>query len=296
MRNTSRNFCTRVYSFYFQCPEYCGLTMKMHGLISWVLLFCLLNPAHCLLTKRRLCVEYKREHYLINTTYIATLHTETENNCMTSCVRLDPCMAFNYHLVQKKCILMPQVQCMAPNSFNSSWYLFVNLQSCKRQQVWFSVRPADGNWHWITTDDPSNNTDILHVDGVRYVSRILYRGYYLPGWWNIKRRRLLFRTVDPATSQVISCPRGEFLAFSGPLSYKWSPYTAGDPLPPCALILSQLLDGTPLFIVRYQNRASRNKTPGFYNHVTRSTYVVNGGVVSPSAVEILCGINASTTF
>ena len=185
MRNTSRNFCTRVYSFYYQCPEYCGWTMKMHGLVSWVLLFCLLNPAHFLLTKRRLCVEYKKEHYLINTTYIATLHTETENNCMTSCVRHDPCMAFNYHLVQKKCILMPQVQCMAPNSFNSSWYLFVHLQSCKRQQVWFSVRPADGNWHWITTDDPSNNTDILHVDGVRYVSSILYRGNRVGGTLNV---------------------------------------------------------------------------------------------------------------
>ena len=188
--------------------------MKVFECTPWVItLFLLQNPGNCLTTKRRLCVEYKKENYLEKSKHITTAHADTAGKCLASCVRRYPCMAFNYHIINKTCILMRKVNCMAPSSLNNPGYLFVHLQACKSQPVWFSVRPADRGWHWVTTDDPANNTDIINVpDGTtnRYVSRTLYRGYYLPSWWQGDKGA--FRAVDPTISKV-KCPYGEFLIF-----------------------------------------------------------------------------------
>ena len=156
--------------------------------------------------------------------------------CMTSCVRRDPCMAFNYHVLNKTCMLMPEVKCMDPSLRNNSWYLFVHLQTCRQEPIWLSVRPVDQNWYWVITTDPSKNADIIHFLAriTRYVSRTLYRGHYLPGWWST-RGKFRFRAVDPATQQVIRCTHGEFLVFSDASSCLWIPYTTEDPLPSCAL-------------------------------------------------------------
>ena len=261
--------------------------MKSYECASWVLtLLILLSPGSCSTSKRGLCIEFKKENYLAKSHYIAKLQSETENKCMVSCVRRDPCMAFNYHVVNKTCILMPQLKCMAPTSLNNSGYLFVHLQSCKLQPAWFSVRPPDRNWQWIITKEPREDANIVKLTGpyARCVSRTLYRGYYLPGWW----LGPMFRTVDPVTLKDKKCRYGEFLAFPDPSSYRWISYTAGDSLPDCALPVSELPDGTPLYIVRYRS----DSIAGFYNPLTKSTYFVYYGVVNPMTVKILCGTGA----
>ena len=261
--------------------------MKSYNRASWVImLYFLLSPGNCAIKKRRLCIEYKKENYLATSRHIAKLHAETENKCMVSCVRRPPCMAFNYHAVSKTCILMPRLTCMAPNSLSDSWYLFVHLQSCTLQPVWFSVRPADRNWGWIIKN-PKNDAGTVKLTGsyTRYVSRALYRGYYLPGWWMAGDPK--FRVVDPVTLKDRKCKYGEYLAFPDPSSYRWISYTAGKSLPDCALPLSELPDGTPLYIVRYGS----DTISGFYNPLTKSTYFVYWGVINPKNVHILCGTN-----
>ena len=225
---------------------------------------------------------------MVETKYIAMLHAETENICMVSCVRQYPCMSFNYNGMNKTCMLMPQLKCMAPNFLDNAWYLFVHLQSCKLEPVWSSCRPADRNWQWIITKHPGNHADTVKLTGlnIRYVSRILYQGYYLPGWWRDDGYK--FRAADPVTLEVKKCTYGEFLVFPDPSSYWWTPYTAGELLPDCALPLSQLPDGTSLYIVRHGS----DTVSGFYNHLTMSTYFVYWGVVNYTAVDILCGNNA----
>ena len=201
--------------------------------LSFITILLLLTPVRGLVTKRRLCVEYKKENYLANGEYITTSHADTEQKCMIKCMRHDPCMAFNYHEVTKTCILMPELWCMSPSSLNNTRYLFVHLYPCKRQPVWFSVRPEERSWSWVTTDDPSNNADIIKLPGfnTRYVSRTLYHGYYLPGFWRGDGEG--FRAVDPVTIQVTKCASGEFLAVSD-TSFQWALYTAGDAVPDCA--------------------------------------------------------------
>ena len=257
--------------------------MKSYECASWVLtLFILLRLNSCSTSKRRLCIEFKKENHLAKCRCIAKLHAETENKCLVNCVRRHPCMAFNYHVVNKTCILMPQLKCMAPSSLNNSGYLFVHLQSCKLQPVWFSVRPPDRDWKWIITTDPRKDTNIVKLTGpyARCVSRTLHRGYYLPGWWLGPK----FRTVDPVTMKDKKCRYGEFLAFPDPSSYRWISYTAGDSLPDCALPLSELPDGTALYIVRYGS----DTISGFYNPLTKSTYFAYWGVIKHKKVHILC--------
>ena len=248
----------------------------------------LLIPAICSVTKRRLCVEYKKENYFVEGKHIVTLHADAEQKCMVNCVRRNPCMAFNYHAKEKTCILMPKVRCMVPSPLANTSYLLVHLHPCKLQPVWYSVRPVARSWYWVTTDDPSNNVNIIKLQGndLRYIGRVLYQGFYLPGWWSTGGG---FRAVHPVTSKNRQCPYGEYLAFSNSSSYWWTSYTAGDPLPDCALPFSQLPDGIPLYIVMYN--VLTYKLSGFYNHFAKSTYFFYSAktVAHPVTVEILCG-------
>ena len=65
-----------------------------------------------------------------------------------------------------------------------------------------SCRPANRTWHWVTTDDLGNHPDIINVpdSAFRYVSRTLYRGYYLIGWRCCGNT--VFKTTEPATPKV----------------------------------------------------------------------------------------------
>ena len=183
---------------------------------------------------------------------------------------------------------MPKVGCMSSSSLNNTWHLFVHLYPCKRQPVWFSVRPEERGWFWVTTDNPRNNAALLKLPGTntRYVSRTLFRGYYLPGWWRPDGEH--FRAVDPVTSKATKCTSGEFLALS---SFSWISYTAGDPVPDCALSVSRLPGGTPLYIVRHQYiYYGREEMSGFYNPVAKTTYFVRSVAINPTVVDILCGM------
>ena len=142
----------------------------------------LLSTALCSVMKRRRCVEYRKANYFVGTGHFEEMQTETEHQCMISCVRRHPCMAFNYHAVHKICILLPEVGCMAPGQGDNSGYVFVHLTTCKLQPVNTSVRPTDHHWYWSITDDPNIDFIVLTGFSTLYVSRMLYRGYYLPGW------------------------------------------------------------------------------------------------------------------
>ena len=160
----------------------------------------------------------QERNYLAKGKYITTSHTDTEQKCMIKCMRHDRCMAFNYHAVKKTCILMRKMLCMSPSPLNNTRYLFVHLYPCKGQPVWSSVRPEERSWSWVTTDDPRNNADIMKLPGVNnlYVSRTLYHGYYLPGFW--RRDGEGFRSVDPVTMQVMPSENfwlSPILLFSG---------------------------------------------------------------------------------
>ena len=223
---------------------------------------------------------------------------ETEHRCMIKCVRHHPCMAFNYHAINKTCVLLPEVECIPPSPDNGSGYVyvFVHLTACKFQSVYTSVRPADRNWYWSISDNPIDNTDVILLPGTttRYVGTMLYRDYSLPGWWRPDGQG--FRAIDPVTTQAVTCPHGALLAFPNSSLYRWNPYVPGDPQPNCALTVYQHPDGTPLYVTRHQiiqegggDDADRTEQIlGFYNHEKKSAYFVLNGVIYPPTVYIIC--------
>ena len=214
---------------------------------------------------------------------------------MTSCVWQKLCRAFNYHEINKTCILMPKMNCMATDSPYHPGYLFVHLQLCKLQPAVFSVRPTDLGWHWVTTDDASNINGYipeLPSAAARYFSRILHRGNYLLGWWGLVGSGPRFLAVNPVTRKIAKCTVGEFLVFPDNSSYVWVTNTPGDSLPDLALPLSHLSDRTPLYLVRHWFKTvhGTGRISGFYNHETKSTYFVNSRVASYTRnTDILCG-------
>ena len=173
---------------------------------------------------------------------------------------------------------MPEVQCMTPTSPNNTGYvLLVQLTTWQLLPVLSSIRPGDGIWYWVNTDNPSNHDGIIKIPGnrPRYVSRTLYHGYYLPGW-ALSSQSIRFRAVDYANSKSTNCLYGELLAFHNSSEYVWISYRSGHPLPDCALSLFNLPDGTQLYIVKYERSiGSANAYLGFYNDLPKSTYFVN---------------------
>ena len=160
----------------------CPSKMVMHT--AWIIeMSLLIISVLCSTTKRWRCVEYRKENYFLGGRPLDETRTETEHHCMISCVRRDPCNAFNYHTVNQTCILLLDVECMLPAPDNNSGYVFVHLSACKFQPVYTSVRPTDRNWYWSITDNP--NTDVIVLRGhiTRYVGRMMYRGCYFPGCW-----------------------------------------------------------------------------------------------------------------
>ena len=126
--------------------------------------------------EEKICVEYRKYNYCVGRGQLKEMHAETEHRCMIKCVRHHPCMAFNYHAINKTCVLLPEVECIPPSPDNGSGYVyvFVHLTACNFQSVYTSVRPADRNWYWSISDNPSDNTDVILLPGTttRYVGTI----------------------------------------------------------------------------------------------------------------------------
>ena len=112
-----------IYS-YFQPCDYYGCIINIIDYASWTITLLLLqNPGNCSITKGHLCIEYKKKNYLAKSRHITELYAKNGNEFIVRCVRPNPCMVFNYHLINKKCILMPRLKCMARSYFNNTWYL-----------------------------------------------------------------------------------------------------------------------------------------------------------------------------
>ena len=160
-------------------------------------------------------------------------------------------------------------------------------------------RPPDGGWRWVRTDSPGNHDDLIKLPGMtkRYVSRVYYDGFYLPGWYH-PTSNLPFRAVSPKDKLNKKCLpySGEFLAFNDTSDYRWESFVAGFPVPEFAAAITVLQDGTPLYVVwKSFPGAPGYDLSGYYDPTSMKNYFVNSGVVSPSSVKMLllnwqCGI------
>ena len=223
--------------------------------------------------KSRLCVEYEIADYRAKEEALLEINGLTHSGCMVQCARQPICRVFNFRPAYGTCRLHPEFNgCMTPNT--TEGWLYVSLSTCGKRPPRQSMRPADGGWRWISTENPKARSDIVELSG-RFPCRIFYKGLYLPGWWGAWPAPGEFRVSIPHEKRIIRCNIGEFLVLLDPSRFSWTRVDIENPVPTNAVIGGHATDSTPLYIAR--KLIGTEMMPGFYNAVNKALYVVYYG-------------------
>ena len=231
---------------------------------------------HCIaavsVKKVRLCLEYVIEDYWAGNDALLVELGVTQGKCMTQCARKPPCMAFNFRPVDGNCRLLTAVTtCIKPNT--TEGWLYVSLSTCDQHRPWHSIRPAENGWQWVAGDEINTGSNVVAA-GHRFLSRVYYKGLYLPGWWSSSAGHIRFRAVLPG-GDVVRCIIGEFLVVSNPGRVQWSPAATNHAILGNALIGGYGPDSTPFYICR--KRLNRAEMFGFYNAENQVAYFCYNG-------------------
>ena len=254
---------------------------------TWILVLWWARPCDCTVEKYKRCVEYKIPNYQRDDLILEQHASLSLDHCLFQCSRHPPCAATNVHINGTGCELLQASSTCEDTNHVQGW-VFVSFSECYGAPPWLTIRPADSGWQWITADDPISQEGLVYmVDwrAHRFVSRVLYRGLYLPGWWKNDVGR--FRTIDPLTNTVIKCAsHGEFLSFTGATNYTWANFTSGDEVPHSAIIGGHGHDAIPLYVVKSVFSGPVILT-GYYNPKSQASYMVYFGLQQPTTLQIL---------
>ena len=220
-------------------------------------------------TKRRLCVEYAAKDYRWIGPSLANLYVSDQIHCMKQCALNQNCWAFNYGHQQGLCELMRRRRdCMS--IMEQPDFHFVHWISCDMVAPWRKLNPKDISWQWVDPSSSLNMSTLVSLSNTnsRYVSRVLYRGMFLPGWWQLGK----FRTAAPFGERVI-CENqyGQWLSFDSH-RYMWLPLTAGQSIPTKAVIAGYWPDESPLYIIR-DEKSTGEYYSGYYNERNSKSFV-----------------------
>ena len=229
-----------------------------------------------LMKKSRLCIEYEIDNYNSPALRCKTLYGMTKGECFMECARQQsrscPCIAFQLHSRDGVCELLNNPNCMTENE--TPGVTFVGLSTCRFIPPWQPTTSPNQSLHWRWVTDPPTMEGTISfqslLGGVRYVTRGLHKGLYLPGHC----RSGLFRTWGPS-DEVIKCWSNiQFLIFEDPSFYRWEIFRKGDPMPSTAIIGGYWRDGSPLYIVKVTAGPHNAIHPLYYNADTLQVYPI----------------------
>ena len=256
---------------------------------TWVLVLWLAMATRCdsAVKKARRCVEYEILNYRRHELFLQQHVSLSRDHCMFKCARHPSCAAINVRINGTGCELLQTASTCQVTNYVQGWVL-ISFPICDGVPPWLTIRPADSGWQWITADDPFNEEGLIYtIDWVahRFVSRVLYRGLYLPGWWRNDAER--FRTIDPFTNTMVKCvSNGQFISFTGATNYTWVDFTSGDDVPDSAIIGGFGYDATPLYVVQKEFPGSI-LIIGYYNPMLRASYMAYSGLQQSANVAML---------
>ena len=263
--------------------------MNLRLWTTWVLVLWLAGAMRCdsAVKKARRCVEYDilnyRRHDLVLQQHVPL----SRDHCMFKCARHPSCAAINVRINGTGCELLQASSTCQVTNYVEGWVL-ISLSECDGVPPWLTTSPADSGWQWITADDPFSEEGLVYmVDRYahRFVSRVLYRGLYLPGWWRNDGEG--FRSIDPFTNTMVKCvSNGQFISFTGATNYTWVDFTSGDDVPDSAIIGGHGHDGAPLYVVKAEFPGSI-LIIGYYNPMLRASYMAYSGLKQPAHVAML---------
>ena len=235
--------------------------------------------------RRRLCVDAVVDDYHSDAHALDTHFMVTQSRCLTLCMRLRNCHAFQFQNDGGRCKLLPVPErCLPQNVTYGMTYIELNI--CGQYPPRRTVIPPNYNYRWVsTTSDLSDALTTVQYGVVRYVSRVFERGLYWPGWW--LPDWFEFRAVRPYRYSV-GCGSnkrpGEFLIFPTG-GYQWSSFSVGDTVPSDAVMGGYWMDLSPLFIVK--KTFGDVTCSGYFSTATEKAYIECNGHHNPSTMEIL---------
>ena len=254
-------------------------------MIARLHLLLLLKTVLCISTKRRLCVDYEIPSYRASRP-LDMKTAQSRGKCISSCVRLDVCLAVNYNPSSGVCELLPEAEvCMPIN--NSPEFSYIHLTTCGGHSPWITESASSEFWQWISTNNPKsirNSLVTMVSDFTRFVARVLHNGVYTPGWW--KDDTAMTRFALP-TESGLNCPTSyaTFLSFTTSQSYSWVPFTAGDPIPQGAVVGGIWSQTIALFVMKIQ--VDFHVVSGYYRADMKKAFVLGNSFINPTTMEIL---------
>ena len=226
--------------------------------------------------KSRLCIEYEISNYNSPAPWCKTIGGMTKGDCFIECTRQQsrscPCTAFQLHSRDGLCELLKNPNCMTENE--TPGITFVGLSTCQFIPPWQAIAAPNQSLHWRwVTDPPTMEATISFrspLGGVRYVTRGLNKGLYLPGWG----RPGLFHAWGPSDENIKCRSNIQFLILKDPSFYRWEIFYKGDPIPSTAIIGGYWRDGSPLYIVKVTHGPHDAIYPLYYNAKALQAYPI----------------------
>ena len=240
---------------------------RFFALVLYLELF---TMVHGIFYKTRLCLQYEISNYNSSAIRLKVLKRTSRVGCFIACVRhqhaQSSCRAFQFHRKQGLCELLPEVDltCMAEDV--AQGITFVGLSECRFSPTLQSAIPENGTWRWVT-DPPTKNGTVSKkspAGAVRYVTRVLHQGLYLPGFTHRKRFHSAGLDRVPFTCKF----NIQYLTFEDPSQYNWEPFQVGDPIPSMAIIGGYWSEYTPLYILKVTIAPSNAIFFAYYNEQT----------------------------
>ena len=248
----------------------------MNKMPGFLLLCISLSVAQCVVHKTRRVVEFTMDDYHPGGEPIQTLEGLTRNKCMSSCVRIGNCSAFNFRSEDGMCMLHPvytMTECMAENFTEGLEYVHMT-NTPNGVTPWQGVRTKEYHKQWKV--NPATRTGIPYVksdmNAKRHVARVVYKGLYLPGYTERFNRRFKMVTPDGIRHTFEQCRRMvQYLVFKNSSYFKWEVFYAHWAIPSNAVIGGYWPDGTPLYIAS-ATRAKGFRYPVYLHAHNRKTY------------------------
>ena len=217
---------------------------RLFDLVLYLMLFSVVRG---IFDKTRLCLQCEINNYNSSAVRLKVLNRTSRVGCFIACVRYQlthsSCRAFQFHRKQGLCELLPEVDltCMAGDVVQG--ITFVGLSKCHFSPPLKSAIPENGTLCWVT--DPHTKDGTVYerspAGAVRYVTRVLHQGLYLPGFTHRKRFHSAGLDRVPFTCKF----NIQYLTFEDPSQYNWEPFQVGDPIPSMAIIDGYWSEYTP---------------------------------------------------
>ena len=233
--------------------------------------------------KTRLCIEYEMDDYNSTMTPLKTLTGVTRAMCIAACAHhqqdISPCRSVHFRPTEDICELLPEAAtCMVDNTTPGTTY--VHLADCETVVPYRGIKPNPGPLQWVA--DSNGALSLTSPQGgVKYGVRVLHKGMWLVGYGSTSDAHV----AGPDGVTVTCTSNIQYIKAS--TSYRWVPFSVGDPVPTTAIVASQWPGGSPLYIIQVATIEFGTVYVAYYNAQCQKIRPLWLTSFQPGSMEIL---------